>query len=106
VSRGVGFICGLDDRPGKRDECPDALHDWPLPNGYIEAGEVAGNRLYRKWSNVRCPRCGLYGWRPGQVNDGETPTTASHPPSPATGADNRTTTPPERESAADEGKRS
>lgn len=59
------FICGGDDRPGPRDECPDVLHDYPLPAGYVDAAQAAGRRLSRRWSNTRCRRCGLYGWVPG-----------------------------------------
>jgi hypothetical protein len=59
------FLCGGDFTPGPRDtDCPNALHDHPLPAGYGEAHEVAMSRLYRGWSNLRCPDCGLYGWGP------------------------------------------
>lgn len=59
------YICGgnyslLD----KRAECPNTLHDWPLPHGYNEASEVAGARLRARWGNRKCPDCGLYGWAP------------------------------------------
>jgi hypothetical protein len=64
------LLCGGDEHPGRRDQCPDPLHDWPLPGGYVDASEAAASRLYRRWANVRCPKCGLYGWRPGRI-DGE-----------------------------------
>jgi hypothetical protein len=60
-------LCGGDLRSGRRDECPDKLHDYPLPGGYVDAGEAAARRLQRGWSNKRCPRCGLYGWEPGRA---------------------------------------
>jgi hypothetical protein len=62
---GAVYICGGDTHPGPRDACPDALHDYPLPTGYIEASDEASRRLSRRWSNRRCGRCGLYGWAPG-----------------------------------------
>jgi len=63
------FICGGDVSPGPRDsDCPNALHDWPLPSGYVDAAQVAASRLSRRWSNRRCARCGLYGWAPGRIN--------------------------------------
>lgn len=63
------YLCGGDLRPGPRaSECPDPLHDWPLPTGYGEANEVAHARLRRGWRNKRCSSCGLYGWVPGIVN--------------------------------------
>ena len=77
MRRDAVYLCGGDYRPGPRDECPDALHDWPLPTGYGDAAEVAASRLYRRWSNTKCPRCGLYGWRPGRIDpttDVKTPT--------------------------------
>ena len=63
---GAIYICGGDFRPGPRDACPDDLHDWPLPAGYVDAAEVAQRRLNDGWSNWRCPDCGLYGWRVGR----------------------------------------
>lgn len=62
----TAFICGGDLRPGPRDtECPNALHDWPLPSGYVDASEVAAHRLSKGWSNRKCTQCGLHGWMPG-----------------------------------------
>ena len=60
------YICGGDFRSGPRDDCPDPLHDYPLPSGYVDADEAAHRRLYKGWSQSRCPRCGLYGWQPGR----------------------------------------
>jgi hypothetical protein len=57
------FLCGGNfDHLLPRGDCLNVLHDWPLPAGYIEAGEVAGARLRARWANKRCPDCGLYGW--------------------------------------------
>lgn len=56
-----GYYSNLDDR----GDCPNALHDWPLPHGYVDASEVAGSRLSQGWSNWKCPECKLYGWAPG-----------------------------------------
>lgn len=68
---GVTYLCGGDTRPGPREECPDPLHDYPLPSGYTDAAETASRRLARGWANVRCRACGLYGWRPGRpLGDG------------------------------------
>jgi hypothetical protein len=68
-SRRPTFICGGDVTPGPRDsECPNALHDWPLPTGYVDASMVAASRLSRGWGNRKCARCGLYGWTPGRIN--------------------------------------
>ena len=61
------ILCGGDYRRLEpRDPCPNALHDWPLPVGYFDAGEMAGSRLAHGWSNTKCPDCGLYGWAPGR----------------------------------------
>lgn len=51
----------------ERSTCPDALHNWPLPDGYIAASEVAGARLSEGWSNRKCKACGLHGWAPGRT---------------------------------------
>lgn len=62
------FLCGGDvERKAPREDCPDILHDWPLPAGYGEAHEEAKARIGRGWSQARCPACGLYGWRPGRM---------------------------------------
>ena len=61
------YVCGGDyDHLEVRSACPDVLHDWPLPQGYTDAAEVAASRLGHGWHNVRCARCGLYGWTPGR----------------------------------------
>jgi hypothetical protein len=64
------YLCGGDLRPGPRaSECPNELHDWPLPTGYADASDVAMSRLRRRWANPRCTECGRFGWRPsGDVN--------------------------------------
>ena len=62
------IICG-NGRPGPRATCPDPLHDWPLPSGYVDAADAAARRLRTGWKNQRCPKCGLYGWREGAKRD-------------------------------------
>jgi hypothetical protein len=70
---GAVYLCGGDTRPGPRDtDCPDPLHDRPLPAGYCDASDEAARRLRRGWGNRRCTRCGLYGWVPG-LRDADTP---------------------------------
>jgi hypothetical protein len=59
------YICGDDyGRLQKREDCPDSVHDWPLPDGYGACFAVAEARVAARWSNKRCPACGLYGWIP------------------------------------------
>lgn len=65
------FVCGGDMRPGSRDECPNAIHDWPLPSGYVDAFVSASRRLGNRWSQKRCPDCRRYGWLPGKLREGE-----------------------------------
>jgi hypothetical protein len=57
-------LCGGDTAPAfhRDSDCPDSLHDWPLPSGYTDAAEEAARRLARRWANRRCRHCGLYGW--------------------------------------------
>jgi hypothetical protein len=62
---GATYLCGGDTTPGARGtDCPDVAHDHPLPDGYVDAAETAGSRLYQGWRNRPCPRCGVYGWWP------------------------------------------
>jgi hypothetical protein len=59
------YLCGPDEIPGPRaTDCPSALHDHPLPRGYLAASDVAGRRLRQHWHSVKCRDCGLYGWTP------------------------------------------
>lgn len=61
------FLCGGDTRPGPREtDCPNRLHDYPLPSGYVDASFEATRCLNNRWSNRRCPTCHLYGWEPGE----------------------------------------
>lgn len=46
--------------------CMNSLHDYPLPNGYVAASDEADDRLATKWQNLKCPDCGLYGWKPNE----------------------------------------
>ncbi|GAB3166942.1 hypothetical protein GCM10027059_26690 [Myceligenerans halotolerans] len=72
MTAGATYICGGDQAPGARGtECPDACHDHPLPDGYVDAAEMAGSRLYQGWSSRECPRCGLHGWWPPINTDTE-----------------------------------
>lgn len=75
MARYAVHICGgaSGTGPKRENDCPNALHDWPTPSGYIDATEEAGWRLRHQWANVKCPDCGLYGWRPGKL-------TAKHQP--------------------------
>lgn len=60
------YLCGGNyERLDRRSDCPNALHDWPLPAGYVEASEVAAARLAARWGNRKCADCGLHGWSPG-----------------------------------------
>lgn len=60
---GPVFICGGDETPGPREtECQNALHDHPLPVGYVDAQQVAARRLRTRWYSKRCPDCRRYGW--------------------------------------------
>lgn len=60
------YLCGGDfSRLEPRGDCPNALHDWPLPAGYVDASEVAEARMRARWSNQKCTACGLHGWAPG-----------------------------------------
>lgn len=68
--RNSTIICGPDETPGPRSTCPNRLHDYPLPEGYVTASVVAGRRLSKRWRNPRCPDCGLHGWTPPASYDG------------------------------------
>lgn len=62
---GATYICGEDDTPGARGtDCPNALHDHPLPAGYVSASMAAARRIGEGWSNKRCPDCSHHGWTP------------------------------------------
>lgn len=65
VKRSGLRICGGDLRSGPRDACPSVLHDFPLPDGYVDAAEAAERRIRRRWASAECRDCGLYGWQPG-----------------------------------------
>ncbi|WP_288833708.1 hypothetical protein [uncultured Corynebacterium sp.] len=57
-----------------RAECSNPLHDYPLPDGYVDAAEEAARRLGHRWRNTRCPDCHTYGWHPGTSRYQLTPT--------------------------------
>ena len=68
----AAYLCGGDMTPGPRGtDCPNPLHDHPLPSGYVEAEIEAVRRLHKRWSNTKCPDCGLYGWTPPAMGAGE-----------------------------------
>lgn len=70
---GAVYLCGGDFRPSKRAECPNQLHDWPLPSGYVGAAEVAERRIRNGWKNIRCEICDRFGWREGRkLAEGDT----------------------------------
>ena len=55
------YLCSPNyDELEERVACPNRLHDWPLPAGYVTAGEVALSRVSQGWRQRRCPDCGLY----------------------------------------------
>ncbi len=53
--------------PARDSDCPDPLHDHPLPGGYAAAANEADRRLDASWDNRQCTRCGLYGWEPPEA---------------------------------------
>lgn len=53
---GAVYICGgevgtdrVRDRRNDCEGCPSHLHDWPLPQGYVDASVEAGWRLRNGW---------------------------------------------------------
>lgn len=68
---GAVYVCGGESGTGRDrgTDCPDVLHDWPEPSGYVDASVEADWRLRNGWGNRRCPRCQLYGWEPGKVTE-------------------------------------
>ena len=64
------IICGGQlSNLQQRDPCPNTLHDWPLPEGYVDCHEVAMARIRHRWNNRKCPDCGIYGWIPGRRHE-------------------------------------
>jgi hypothetical protein len=48
---GATYLCGGDETPGARGtDCSSALHDHPLPDGYVDASIAAGQRIGNGWS--------------------------------------------------------
>lgn len=45
-------------------ECPNALHDHPLPPAYLAAHFEADERLAAGWDNRECSDCNQFGWEP------------------------------------------
>ena len=43
-------------------ECPNQVHNYPLPNSFLHAADMADERLDAGWDNIPCPDCGQYGW--------------------------------------------
>lgn len=61
---------GVQSQPSQEERmtkvanpCLNTLHDNPLPPSYLGAHEEAESRLSHGWRNIKCPFCGLYGWR-------------------------------------------
>lgn len=68
------YICETTTEPGERGtDCPESLHNWPLPDEYLSAHEEASWRLRNGWSQGRrCGRCGFLGWRNvGKLREGQ-----------------------------------
>lgn len=57
------ILCGTG-KLQPRDECPNALHDYPLFVSYVWSEDEAHRRLENEWENLECPDCGRYGWKP------------------------------------------
>lgn len=62
----------LTERMNRDTDCPDPLHDWPLPSRYVAASAAADARLAAKWKNRKCKRCNRYGWIPSADRNSET----------------------------------
>lgn len=58
------YVCGSG--PLVRRPCPQGGEDHePFPTGYNGVSEYAALLLRRRFSQARCPSCGLYGkWLP------------------------------------------
>ena len=63
------ILCGGSSVLEPRSECPSTLHDWPLPDGYVDAHEAAKSRLARQWKQAKCKDCKRYGWIPGRLGE-------------------------------------
>lgn len=47
--------------------CINRVHNYPLPDSYLHASDMAHERLAAGWDNIQCPDCGRYGWvKPSQ----------------------------------------
>lgn len=66
------ILCVTDNSAGTRDVCPQKVHDWPLPNGYVAAQDEATRRLRKGWRNLKCKHCGRFGWAPGKLTPADT----------------------------------
>lgn len=59
------YLCGTGETPlAPRDECPNSLHDHPLPKNMLDEMVVAEERLETGWENPTCPDCKMGGWVP------------------------------------------
>lgn len=61
-----------DNYANRGTDCPNVVHDWPLPTRYIAARQAAEARLLHQWDNRDCPDCGRYGWIPSDMRPVET----------------------------------
>lgn len=68
---GATYVCGGEEGTARerQTDCRNEVHDWPEPVGYIDASVEADWRLKHGWSNVPCPWCPRYGWRPGNLTE-------------------------------------
>ena len=56
------YICGGDFtcHPDTESDCPDRDQHTPMPSGYGDRSEWAGQMIARGSSQRKCPTCGLY----------------------------------------------
>lgn len=72
------YLCGGETGTAvhRSTDCPNAVHDYPLLNGYTDAAREATKCFNHGWHDVCCPDCGIYGWCPGRSTYRLKPVTA------------------------------